>query len=374
MPARPVGRSLLALTLAAAASAQHVAPMHEGAPSPVVEAAPAAIPSPTLPPPTLLPVPADVAAPHVRATLLHHAAAGKQPTSASIADRGRTLLVANRGDNTVSIFDTATMKLARTITDVGYGAWGVLAKDDATFLVANWAGSTVAVMDRASGKRLGEIPVGMKPSFLALSPDGGRVYAAGNFGGDVSISDTKTRKLLRALDAGRRPMGVAASPDGRWLYVASCESRLIQKVDLKHEVVLEKFSAPLASTTNLALTSDGRTLLAAGDENRLLIIDTATGSRETVRVGLDPSCVALTPDGRTALVANYGEDSVSIVDLRTLEAYGLVAVGRGPIDVQTDGQRFYTCNDKAGSVSAFRLDPIIAAQIPDAVVAPRAGQ
>ena len=245
MPAHHVGsRSFLALALAAlaaVASAQDQAAVSEPA------AAPADVLSPA-PFPALAPVAADLPAPHLRATLLHHAAAGKQPTSSAIVDGGRTLLVTNRGDNTVSVFDTATMDLTQTITDVGYSAWGILPKDNATFLVANWAGSCVAIIDRVSGKRLGEVPVGMKPSFLALSPDGNRVYAAGNFGGDISISDLKSRKLVRALDAGRRPMGVAASADGRWLYVASCESRLIQKVDLKHEVVLEKFSAPLAST------------------------------------------------------------------------------------------------------------------------------
>src|SRR5437870_4975087 len=46
------------------------------------------------------------AAPRLTARLLQHVAAGKQPTTCAIADGGATLLVANRGDNSVSVFDT----------------------------------------------------------------------------------------------------------------------------------------------------------------------------------------------------------------------------------------------------------------------------
>src|SRR5204863_493329 len=133
----------------------------------------------------------------------------------------------------------------------------------------------------------------------------------------------------RTLDVGRRPMGLALSPDGRWLYVASCESHLIAKVDLKHEVVLERFGAPLASTSNVVLTADGTTLLAVTDDDRLMIMDTETGDKSYAKVGADPSGVALTSDETTALVTNYGDNTVSLVDMRTLETYDCVAVGLG---------------------------------------------
>ena len=305
-----------------------------------------------------MPVRPSASLPRLKATLVQHVAAGKQPTTSLLVDDGATLVVSNRGDNTVSVFDATTLLPTKTITNVGYGAWGMAAKDDATLLVANWAGSTIALVDRKSGTRVGEVSVGMKPSYMVLSADKHRVYAAGNFSGDVTISDVTSKRILRTLEVGRRPMGVALSPDGRWLYVASCESRLIAKIDLKNEVVLERFAAPLASTTNLVLTADGSTLLAASEDNRLIVMDTTTGDKSYAKVGLEPAGVAITPDGSTALVANYGDDTVSLVDMRTMETYDRVAVGRGPIDVQTDGSRFYACNDKAGSVSVFRLDPI----------------
>lgn len=296
--------------------------------------------------------------PRLKASLIQHAAAGKQPTTSALVDGGQTLVVANRGDSTLTLFEAATLDAKGSIAQVGYGAWGLAEKDASTLMVANWAGSSIALIDRRTGSRTGEVPVGMKPSYVALSADKRIVYAAGNFSGDVAISDIKSKRLLRTLDVGRRPMGLAVSPDGRWLYVASCESRLIAKVDLKNEVVLERFGAPLASTTNLVLTADGARLLACSEDGRLIVMDTTSGDKQYAKVGRDPSSVALTPDGATALVSNYGEDTVSFVDMRSFETYDTVAVGKGPIDVQTDGARFYTCNDKAGSISAFRLMPL----------------
>lgn len=303
----------------------------------------------------------DAAPPLLKATLHSHSAAGKQPTTCAIVDDGRTLLVTNRGDNTVSVFATGDMTVTKTIGEVGYSAWGVIPRSGDQILVANWAGSSVALIDRSSGKRLWEVPVGMKPSYLALSPDGNRVYSAGNFSDDVTIGDVNAKKTLKTLPVGRRPMGVALSKDAATLWVAACDSKRISAVDLAAGAITATIDAPLAGTTNLQLTPDGTKLLAAGQDGALLVIDVATSEVKSVRVGVDTSSVAVTPGGRVALVADYTNATVSMVDLHEMKVYDRVAVGEGTLHVETDGKRFYTCNDKAGSVSAFVLEPLVPA-------------
>lgn len=324
----------------------------EDAPAPQV---PVAAPAPVADPAPLV-LPAAPQPARLVATLLVHVPAGKQPTTSLLVDSGRTLLVANRGDNTLSVFATDGMTLTKTIPDVGYSAWGLADRGNGKVLVANWAGSSIAFVDVGTGKRTGEAPTGMKPSYLAVSPDGKRAYAAGNFSDDVTITDLTTRKVVRHVEVGRRPMGVALSADGRTLWVAVCESKKIAKIGLDG-VQLDQIAAPLAATTNLALSADGRTLLAAGEGGKLLAIDVASGAVDAIPAGSDLSSVAITPEGRIALAADYASGSVGLVDLATREHYASVPVGVGPIDVRTDGRRFYTCNDKAGTVSVFRLDP-----------------
>src|SRR5436190_9438780 len=158
------------------------------------------------------PAPADT---RPRPVLVQHGIAGKQPTTCTLSKDGRTLYVANRGDNSVSLLDPDTLEVRRTITDVGYGAWGLAEASPATLLVSNWTGSGIAVLDLAAGKRAGEVPAGMNPSYLALSADGARVYSSGKLGGEATIGDVASRKLVKTIpDVGRKPMGVALSRDG----------------------------------------------------------------------------------------------------------------------------------------------------------------
>jgi len=121
MFARTLSASMLLLAASPFVSAQDATPVPKNDTTAATGSAAVSAPTPVAVAPR---APAAVAAPaqRLRATLIRHVAAGKQPTTAAIVDGGATLLVTNRGDNTVSVFDTATMELSRTITDVGYSS------------------------------------------------------------------------------------------------------------------------------------------------------------------------------------------------------------------------------------------------------------
>lgn len=308
----------------------------------------------------------SASAERLQGRFLGHYPAGTRPTTACFHPDGR-ILVSDREANAIVVLDASSYEVTRTLVEPGFGPWGLaISPSKDRVYSANWGGATVTVSDLGTGKQVGQAQVGLKPSYVALSPDGKRLFAAGNLTGDVAFVDLATLKMTRALKTGAKPMGVAVTPDGRWLFVANGFSQKISKVDLKHEVVLENYGATLASTTNLAITPDGRHVLAAGTEDRLLVMSVETGDVRKIRVGRDPAAVTVSPDGGTAFVANYGADSVSLVDLAAGEAYGELKAGRGVIDVATDGKRLVACNDQAGSVSLYELSVLAPAAIPPA--------
>ncbi|MGH9843280.1 MAG: hypothetical protein ACREEM_31455 [Blastocatellia bacterium] len=47
-------------------------------------------------------------------------------------------------------------------------------------------------------------------------------------------------------------------------------------------------------------------------------------------VGAAPDWVTLTPDGKTAYVANAGSNSVSVIDLKSLKEIARIPVGQAP--------------------------------------------
>lgn len=107
--------------------------------------------------------------------------------------------------------------------------------------------------------------------------------------------------------------------------------------------------------TDLAVTPDGATLaVACSGTDTLLVLDLPSGKvRHAVPVGEHPSAVALAPDGRTAYVAGRDDDTVTVVDLHTGAVAGRLASGRSPQDllVSPDGRTLFTANAVSGDIS-----------------------
>jgi YVTN family beta-propeller protein len=88
------------------------------------------------------------------------------------------------------------------------------------------------------------------------------------------------------------------------------------------------------------------------------VINTATNtaSPTTIKVGLRPFAIAITPDGKTAYVANRGSETVSAIDTATNTASPTtIKVGLDPeaIAITPDGKTAYVTNDGSESVSVI---------------------
>jgi YVTN family beta-propeller protein len=88
------------------------------------------------------------------------------------------------------------------------------------------------------------------------------------------------------------------------------------------------------SSSAIAITADGATLLVVNpDSNSLTLVD-ATSDQVVaeIAVGVSPRAVAMSPDDARAYVANQGSDGLSMVDLATHDA-AQIAVGDRPVGV-----------------------------------------
>src|SRR4051794_24996097 len=100
--------------------------------------------------------------------------AGRHPSAMVI--RGRRLYVASASTDSISVIDTATSKVIRTLHDAPPAGPRegstpnalALSRDGARLFVAEADNNAVAVFDVAAGKLLGRIPVEWYPSALAL--------------------------------------------------------------------------------------------------------------------------------------------------------------------------------------------------------------
>lgn len=236
-----------------------------------------------------------------------------------------------------------------------------------TLLVVRKSDAAVDLIDPGSGSRLASVSLGYAPHEVSVSPDG-RLAAITNYGSreqpgsTLSIVDLEQPRELRRIDLAphTRPHGVAwFAPDRiavttegskHLLVVEPASGRIVSAIatdqDVSHMVAVAA-GAQRAYVTNigsgtttaldltagrkltdlatgagseaLALTPDGRELwVAARAAGELAIVNTDK-LEVTARLELPgiPIRIAITPDGRTALVTCAGTAEIVAFDVAT---------------------------------------------------------
>jgi DNA-binding beta-propeller fold protein YncE len=92
------------------------------------------------------------------------------------------------------------------------------------------------------------------------------------------------------------PYGVAVSPDGKYVYIG---------IRSMHRVTI----LDLAKLTNIVVTSTQEELDDLKNDLTLMVDYLV----KRVNVGLGPSSVALSPDGKICYAANYFSNNVSVI-------------------------------------------------------------
>ena len=311
-----------------------------------------------------------------------------EPSGMAWAAKG---LVANGGAaDTVTLFDVVT---GSTIT-IEYPffkkpRWVAITDDGRFAGVTNGDGKTITwldLRDRSAPVVLGKTFVDANPKGIAIrgsvavvaldnpvagSMDSVKVIA---IGGLPSIPrETEVTSLDLGADAN--PEGVALTPDGRFGLITRGGVKTLAYVDLTGLVpaLLAGGTKVATGAFGITVTPDGTKALVTKKTGGTLSIVDLTGlpvvpgpaAVTTFAVGDSPGAVAVTPDGRTAVIAEAGSsDAARIVDLSALtstsvslatptaadpEPFG-VAIMAGP-----NGPQAAIADTAAGTVSIVDL-------------------
>lgn len=153
------------------------------------------------------------------------------------------------------------------------------------------------------------------PGHIAFSPDSKRAYVTNLYAQDVVTIDATTKAQLGHVEIDAKE--VVASPSGDRIYVTT-DSSTVAVIDTSTNQIINSI-AVAGGAEGLAVTKDGRRLCVVNPGgNTLSIIDTTRNSVDrTIPVGQNPQDVALTPDGARAFVTNWKSNSVSVINLPT---------------------------------------------------------
>jgi DNA-binding beta-propeller fold protein YncE len=202
------------------------------------------------------------------------------------------------------------------------GALGAQASA-APIFVLNSLDATISVIDPASQAEIKRLDTGKEPHHVYLSPDE-RSLLVGNAGGNsITFIDPRTAQVQSTLTGIIDPYQLQFSPDMRWFVTAANRRNHVDIFRVERPAAggfeLKLARRVSAGDTPSHIMIDSRSTVAyvsLQDSDGLIAIDLATQApRWTVPVGKMPADVFLTPDDRTLLVGLTGDSVVEAYDV-----------------------------------------------------------
>jgi YVTN family beta-propeller protein len=268
---------------------------------------------------------------------------------AAVSPDGSRYYFSDEAESTLDVVDRKTLKVTRRIPLSGHPNNISISKDGRRVYVGiAVAPGAVDVIDTTSLERVKSIPVKGPVHNTYVTPDGKYVVSGSIPSKVVTVIDAQTETPVWSLvmDLGIRPMAFATNPDGttKWIFVqlsgfngfAVIDFATHQEINRIKLPALPSGKAPFLYGGNeshgMAVTSDEKTLVVNSRLNSAVYSYSLPDLKLLggVDVGLAPDWVTLTPDGKTAYVANAASNSVSVVDIKALKEITRIPVGEVP--------------------------------------------
>ncbi len=220
-------------------------------------------------------------------------------------------------------------------------AWSVAGAPErprGTVVVSNMNDNTAMILDAESGRTLATLPTGEGPHEVAVSRGGDRAVVSnygvrGKAGHSLTLIDLEKLDTIRTIDLHdyQRPHGMVFLPGDSLLAVTSEVSRAVLIVDLRDGRVVATRPSSGRGTHMLGLSSRGDRLVMGNisDGTITVLAPFAADSGRVIRVAAQPEGIAISPDGAFAWAGSNRDSVVLVVDLNagavvdTLRGFGL---------------------------------------------------
>ena len=272
------------------------------------------------------------------------------PHGAGASPDGSRVYVSNESESSLDVVDVKTLKVFKRIPLAGRPHNIAVGKDGRRVYASMiQAPGGVDVIDTASLQRVKTIPTKGTIHNTYVTPDGRYVVAGSPAARTINVIDTQTEELAWVLemDLGIRPMTFNTNADGstKWIFTQLTGFNGFAVVDfatrkeiarIKHpDLPPGKATVPEGSDPShgMAVTSDGNTLVVCSRLNNHLYFYSLPdlkyrGGAELG--GKGAGWVTLSPDGKSAYVANPVTDDVSVVDVTSMKEILRIPVGAVP--------------------------------------------
>lgn len=266
--------------------------------------------------------------------------------------------VPNEKSGTVSVIDTGTDKVARTIGTGGKPRGIAVSPDGATLYVSDQTANALLVVELVGGTVRERIGLGESPEGIDLSSDGSLLAAASETTNGVVLVETggEHRKWTVQVP-GKNPEHTAFSPDGRWVLVGAEDGAQVDIVDVAQKKVAGSVAVG-QRPRGIGFAPDGKTAYVACElDGTLYAIDMTTRSATPFKAGPFSNGVAVSPDGAKVYVSSGRGARVDVFDTASRRFVASIQVGERPwnMAITPDGRKLYVANGRSGTVSVIDI-------------------
>jgi YVTN family beta-propeller protein len=172
----------------------------------------------------------------------------------------------------------------------------------------------VSSVDLASGQILKTVTLPAEPYTCLVSADGQTLYVSLWGGARVQVFDTRLMMLKEELQTDEHPNALLFSADGTRLFIACATAATVWVYDTFAGLPIEQISTklfpnapPTAGPNSLALSPDGRTMLVANaDDNDVTVVNVRNSAQSLVEgvipAGWYPTGAIFSHDGKQVFV------------------------------------------------------------------------
>jgi uncharacterized repeat protein (TIGR01451 family) len=248
---------------------------------------------------------------------------GNSPFLGGISPDGSRLYVSLWASNSVLVVDTATQTPLTQTIPVGNGPRNVAFTPDGAYaLVPNRGDDTLSVINTASATIAETLPVGDDPMIVVTSPCLDKAYVTDRLSNTVSVIDTVALTVTQTITGFNNPWGIVLSPYGRWAYIANQGDGTIGVIDTATDALITTWDIHGDWLQMLDISPDGRTLyVVEADNGAVLVVDAFSGSVLDVIPAERSQAWYVetfpTGAGSYAYFSRSDEQSVAVVDTTT---------------------------------------------------------
>ncbi len=156
-----------------------------------------------------------------------------------------------------------------------------------------------------------------RPHGLAFLPDGKRMLVTGEKAQRVLLVDLESGAIDSSMVTGQPATHMVVSTrDGLQAFTNNIVAKSVSAIDVVSRKVRATFAVG-AIIEGIAVTADGREVWVGGnDSRRVYVLDGSTGALLHTIDGLGmPNRIGITPDKRTAVVPDPGDEKIHVVDV-----------------------------------------------------------